>query len=438
MRRWSLLSHLLGLVVAVAAVTLTAGGYLTLQGYDDARDRASGQIRETVDLAARAVRQDLEETVTQARTLAPSLGPPISAAAAAGVPLSQACELAFSPQGVFTEGDQHILDPAGAVVCTSRRAALGTDYGGETWFADSAAGDPVLASVTRDPATGDRAVVVAMAVAGPDGRHVGTYLSVLEVAPVASTLGEIYGGTVDNAFLVVDGGGRTLSPSSSADAAGRPAPPVEEGETARDAGGIERIYSSSRVQATGWRVLGGVRRSAALAPAQAELRRRTIITATSLVALLLLALAVHRRLLRPVTVLSEAVTRARHERGVQAPVTGPAELAALAADLNALLGDRDRAEAELAASARALENSGRLLVEAREQERQQVGMRLHDGPIQEMVLTVWALDNLADQLPADTLAGVRRRLDSAIASSRAVQADLRQPKLDSGLSEAVG
>lgn len=89
-------------------------------------------------------------------------------------------------------------------------------------------------------------------------------------------------------------------------------------------------------------------------------------------------------------------------------------------------------------SAGALAESGRLVVEATEQERQQVGTRLHDGPIQDMILTTWALDDVAGQLPAGALAEVRRRLDAAIASTRAIEADLRPPKLaDSGLSEAV-
>lgn len=437
-RRWSLLSHLLALVVAVTAVTLSAGGYLTLEGYDDARQRALSQLRGTVDLAARGIRLDLEEAVARARAAAPGLGSALSAAAGAGESLAQVCQLTFSPGAVFTQGDQHLLDPSGTVSCTSRPAALGTSYAGQSWFAGLATGDPVVGSVARDPVTGDPTAVVAMAVPGPDGQPAGYHLVLLAARPVASTLAGTYGVSADYAFVVTDGRGGTLSSSSAPTSAGRPAPRVGEGETARDADGTERIYSASRVPSVGWRVLGGVSRSAALAPAQGELRRRVIITVTSLIALLLLAVAVHRRLLRPVRDVSRVVTRARAERGVQAPVTGPAELADLAGDLNAMLAARDRAEADLAALARALEDSGRLLVEAREQERQQVGTRLHDGPIQDMILTTWVLDDVAAGLPAEAVAEVRRRLDTAIASSRAIEADLRPPKLaDFGLSEAL-
>jgi hypothetical protein len=80
-RRWSVLSHLVALVVVVAAVAVSIASYVTVQGYNDARRRASAQLRETVDLAARAVRQDLEEVATQTATLLPSLAPAFAATA---------------------------------------------------------------------------------------------------------------------------------------------------------------------------------------------------------------------------------------------------------------------------------------------------------------------------------------------------------------------
>ncbi len=437
-RRWSLLSHLLALVLAVAAITVSAGAYLTVEGYRDARRRASAQLRETVDLAARGVRQDLEQAAAEAQAAAPGLGLALATAAATGVPLSQGCQLTFSPRAVFAQGDQHLLDAAGSVSCTSREGALGTSYRRELWFTSLAGGAPVVAAEDRDPATGVPAAVVGIAIPGPDGGPVGYSLSVLAAQPVAATLEEIYGRATGSAFVVADRSGRTLSSSSAPASTGRPAPRVAEGQATRDADGTERIYSATRVPALGWRVLGAVSRSAALAPAREEVRRRAVITAMSLLALLLLAVAVHRRLLRPVQALSDVVTRARSERGMQAPATGPAELAGLAVDLNAMLAARDAAEAELAASAHALGQSGRLVVEATEQERHQMGSRLHDGPIQDMILTSWALDDVAAQLPPGTLAEVRRRLEGAIASSRAIEADLRPPKLaESGLSQAV-
>ncbi|HEY3240915.1 MAG TPA: ATP-binding protein, partial [Acidimicrobiia bacterium] len=408
------MSHLLALVVVVAAVALSVGGYVTVQGYNDARRRASAQLREAVDLAARAVRQDLENLAAQTATLAPSLAPAFAAAAGAGVPLSQVCELTFAPLPVFPAGEQHLLDAGGAVSCTSQRPALGTAYGGEPWFAALGGGGPVTAYMDRDPSTGQPAV----AVAGDGGQPVGYVLSVLAVRPVAGALAEVYGGPAGYAFIVVDGAGREVS-SSAAPAS-------------------ERIYSASKVAAPGWRILGGVTESAALAPARSERGRQVLALVVSLGALLLLALAVHRRLLRPVRDLSRVMTRARDEQGVRAPPGGPAELAGLAGDLNAMLEARDGYETHLAELADALADSGRLLVEAREQERQRVGVHLHDGPIQDMILAGWALDDLAAQLPVDASAEVRRRLEAAVAAARSIEADLRPPKLvDGGLSDAI-
>jgi signal transduction histidine kinase len=141
--------------------------------------------------------------------------------------------------------------------------------------------------------------------------------------------------------------------------------------------------------------------------------------------------------------LSRVMTKARDEQGVRAPPAGPAELAGLARDLNAMLEARDSYEIHLGELAEALADGGRVLVEAREQERQQVGVHLHDTAIQDMILASWALDDLATQVPseamAQSLAEARRRLTAALGAARSIEADLRPPKLvDSGVSEAVG
>jgi signal transduction histidine kinase len=67
-----------------------------------------------------------------------------------------------------------------------------------------------------------------------------------------------------------------------------------------------------------------------------------------------------------------------------------------------------------------------------------MGVHLHDGPIQDMILAGWALDDLAAQVPAESLAEVRRRLEAAVAAARGIEVNLRPPKLvDCGLSDAV-
>lgn len=433
-RRGSLLAHLMALVVTVGVVALAVGGYLTTRAFRDARSRATVQLRETVDLAARAVRQDLESVVEQTGAFVPSLAPAF-AAASAGVELASVCTLTYSPRALFPTGDQHLLDASGAVACTSRRSALGTSYAGEPWFA-GLTGVAVVNYERQDPVSGEPAVTVAARVAGPDGTTAGYVVTAMAVEPVATALTEVYGGTRGYTFTISDDSGRSVSSSLPSPSLGRAAPRVGEGRTARGPDGIKRIHSASRMASTGGRVVGTVTEAAALAPARDELRRQQVLMVTALAALLLLALGVHRRFLRPVQALSRVVTRAREDRGVQASVTGPAELAVLAGDLNTMLAARDESEARLADLAAALEQSGRLLVEAREQERLSLGVNLHDGPIQEMILTGWALDSIP--VPPEVTDETNRRLQAAVSSARAIEADLRPPKLvDSGLSEAV-
>lgn len=424
----------MALVVVVGVVALAGGAYLSAAAFRDARQRAAVQLRESVDLAAEGVRLDLEEALKQTATFAPGLAPAFAAAADARLPLSSVCALTYSPRALFPTGDQHLLDASGAVACTSRPSALGTSYAEEPWFAGLAGAR--LAYERRDPVAGEPAVAVAAGVADASGKTVGYVVTALAVAPLAGALADVYGGIGGYAFTVADASGRAVSSSSPSQPVGGPVPVPAEGRTARDAAGTKRIHSTSPMPATDGRVLGTVTEAKALAPARDELRRQEVLMASSLVALLLLALGVHRRFLRPVRELSRVITTARDERGVQAPAAGPAELAALAGDLNAMLRARDEAEARLAELAAALEQSGRLLVEAREQERLSLGRQLHDGPIQDMMLTGWALDSIA--VPPEVTAEAGRRLQDAVTAARAIEADLRPPRLeDSGLSEAV-
>ncbi len=421
-RRWSLLAHLMALVLAVGIVAIGVGGVLSARAFQDARSRATASLTDTVDLATRAVRQELETVREQTAAFAPSVAPAF-AAAGAGVDLASVCTLAYSPRALFPTGDQHLLDASGTVACTSRGSALGTSYAGEPWFAGLAGVAPAISYLRQDPVTGEPAVAVAGSVAGANGMTVGYVVTIMAMDPVATALADLYGGTDGYAFAISDGSGRVVSSSSPAQPTGRPL--VAEG-----------LYSTSRTGATGGRVVGSVTEAAALAPARDELRRQEVLMATALGALLLLALGVHRRFLRPVRVLSRVVTRAGDERGVQAPETGPVELAALAGDLNRMLVARDEAEARLTELAAALEQSGRLVVEARERERLSLGVHLHDGPIQDMLLTGWALDSIA--VPHEVTAEANRRLQAALSAARTIEADLRPPKLvDSGLSEAV-
>src|SRR5581483_11785481 len=283
------------------------------------------------------------------------------------------CTLTIS-FGDLGGGHLDIVSRKGKVVCTSLPAPDGgrrPDYAGADWLARALAGRRLDAPVL-DTATGERVALVSAPLAGRRGVVAGF----VELAPLARSLARLQGGGSSLAFLVASADGKTVlarsvEPDRSIGAAlagtgfARSRPSGEW----RDLDGTKRIYSSAAIPSTGWRLYVGEESGAALAAAVRLERRELGIIAAGLAAFLLATWVIYRRTARPIKELAAGVRSASSEAGSEsAPVRGhgPAEVRALAEDVNGLLAtvrselaERRRVEEDLRVS----EESYRLLFE---------------------------------------------------------------------------
>jgi PAS domain S-box-containing protein len=106
----------------------------------------------------------------------------------------------------------------------------------------------------------------------------------------------------------------------------------------RDLNGTQRLYGQAVVPGTGWRVFAGTSAAATFAAANALSERQILITLVGLAVLLAAALVLDQQIARPIAVLAAGVRAATaHLPAGPVPVAGPAEVAALAADVNQLI-----------------------------------------------------------------------------------------------------
>jgi signal transduction histidine kinase len=196
--------------------------------------------------------------------------------------------------------------------------------------------------------------------------------------------------------------------------------------------------------------------SVAFAPARRTVSQSILLTLVVVCMLVVMTFLLSHRLLRPARTLTTAIVAARSgTRGVVAPEDGPAELARMAAEFNALQVARAAEEtrrkaadaslagrmAELAAMRAELQRALVRFTEVQEDERRRIAHTVHDETIQALIATMWALDDLdseAGSPAADVLERVRGNLAGAVNSARQLLFELRPPALDElGLSAAI-
>jgi len=355
------------LVAVFVAAAGAAVAYVEVQTRRDARSAARDDTRAAVEAASR----ELERGVAVLRATVDNLAASPSTASALDRPAGCTLTISFGDLG---GGHLDIVSRKGKVVCTSLPAPDGgrrPDYAGADWLARALAGRRLDAPVL-DTATGERVALVSAPLAGRRGVVAGF----VELAPLARSLARLQGGGSSLAFLVASADGKTVlarsvEPDRSIGAAlagtgfARSRPSGEW----RDLDGTKRIYSSAAIPSTGWRLYVGEESGAALAAAVRLERRELGIIAAGLAAFLLATWVIYRRTARPIKELAAGVRSASSEAGSEsAPVRGhgPAEVRALAEDVNGLLAtvrselaERRRVEEDLRVS----EESYRLLFE---------------------------------------------------------------------------
>lgn len=146
-----------------------------------------------------------------------------------------------------------------------------------------------------------------------------------------------------------------------------------------DADGVRRLYGFVEVPAVGWRVYVGTPAAALLRSLDTLAARAGIISLVMLVLAALTSTFLARHIARPITALARAATRVRAgDVGAQVPMEGPAEVATVAREFNAMTETRARTERERE-DLLAREREARTRAETAEQEIRAMLDRVEDG-----------------------------------------------------------
>jgi signal transduction histidine kinase len=315
-------------LVFVVSAGATAA-YVQFQSSRDAKNDTRADARFAAAGAAKQLSADLG--VLRATVDQLAANPTIAAAIAH----PEGCSLAFGVEGDVGQGHLDLVTPRGKVVCSSRKP-VPTGYAGAGWLA-AAGRKPTERVPYRDPGTGTPMLLYAAP--GTKVRVAGF----LDLTTLTANLAAVYGGTGHAEFLLLRDGhvlSRSLRPRR---AIGRSVTATGE---RRDLDGTKRLYASAAVPGTPWTLAVGEDEARALAAGN-RLRDRELVIALSSLALVLLAtLLVYRRIVTPMKQLSDGVkATAAHGRSEPVSVSGPAEVMALAHQINSLTASVNAQEA---------------------------------------------------------------------------------------------
>jgi len=367
-RRLPLQAYFALLVALFFAAAATATVYVHLQTRHDARHDAVAEARFAAAAGARQVGGELTAIRAAVGQLAAS--PQLKN----GVADANGCSLLYSRTGPDDLSHIDILRPDGTVACSSRsgpRPGTLAGYAGEAWVRRAGKG-PVTAAPVVDRATGKKVAIQARPAPGGHAIVAG-FLDLEELGP---DLASRYAGGHPVEFLATSGDGRTVLARSrdarrwvGAPLAGTPFAAGRDGVRRRDLDGNERLYATSAIPGSDWRVYAGEDESAVLVSGRTLERRELAIILAGLVAFLLVALFVYRRVAKPIARLGESVRSASGATPQTVAVEGPTEVAALAEDINGLiasvdreLAERRRAEGEAQSLASIVEASGDAII----------------------------------------------------------------------------
>ena len=352
--RIPLRAYVAGLVVLFMAVAAVNVVYQRQASLRNARQSALAGAGYAAQVAADQIGATLATARAEVAAVAtqPTIRQAFGPAGATG------CALQFGGAAEFSTGHIDIVRADGAVVCSSLPPRRSPGYAGAKWLAAALKG-PVLSAPTADARTGQQTVVIAAPVPGE-----GAVAVFLNLAPLGPALATELGGASSREFVVTTtttAGAVVLARSIQPGAwAGKPVAGTPFAGAAgqaghRDLNGTPRLYGQAVVPGIGWRVFAGASAAATYAAASALSDRQILITLIGLAVLFAAALVLYRRVARPIAVLAAGVRAATaHLPAGPVPVAGPAEVAALAGDVNQLIAAAGReleASSQLAAVA---------------------------------------------------------------------------------------
>ncbi len=253
------------------------------------------------------------------------------------------CSLVYQGLGGTAVGPDlghiDIVGADGSVVCSSRKVGVEV-YAGTAWLR-RALGKSILEAPAFDSATGAQVAVVAAPITGGKGVVAGF----TDLSSAGQRLVSLYGGGGSVEFLITTRDRRTVLARSidPDDWVGEPLRSTAFATDAnrterRDLDGNVRLYAQSAMPGLGWRLFAGEDKADALTDAKTLRTTQLQIIAAGLLAFLIAAWFGYRNIAAPIRRLS-AELRSRRGASFRSPipVSGPAEVAALAEDFNGLM-----------------------------------------------------------------------------------------------------
>ncbi len=331
-RSWPLQADFAAIALLVVLVAAAAGALVHVQSEADAKQAAVADANFAASRAAKEIAIGFEtfQAISAPTATSPSTGQIF--------PSPSACNLSYVPIAAFDTGHVDIVRLDGSVVCSSLKPAHAATYAGATWLLASA---PVFVAPIVDVATGNEVVVYAYPIPGQ-----GFLAWFLDLEPLGPKLEAEYGSAVHQLeFLVVSGDGSAIVTRSidsakwtGASLHGTPFAQAITIPDRNDVSGNPRWYGKAKIAAAGWTLYVGADKAGALAGSSRLQNQQLQIVAVGLVAVLFAIAIVYRRVVHPIERLRASV---RSSRGLESPepvpTAGPAEVADLGEDINALI-----------------------------------------------------------------------------------------------------
>ncbi|HEY1455666.1 MAG TPA: PAS domain S-box protein [Candidatus Dormibacteraeota bacterium] len=299
-RRVPLRLYFVSLALVVVLAGAAAAAYVFIQSTSDAEHAAMADATFAANKAATQIDGGIQ--LIEA-TSASITGNPAALAQIIANPAG--CQLGYAPLGAFDSGRIDIARPDGTVSCSSKPGVAGKTYGSASWLAS--ASRQVLAPAP-DPLDGHPVAIFTFPVPG-----VGLLAWFIDLTPLAPKLAsEFATGTDRLEFLIASADGRAVVSRSIESArwtghalAGTPFAASSGAGDRSDLDGTRRLYGTTTMASTGWKVYVGADRATALAAAGLLDQRQIAIIGAGVLLTWLAFLVVYRQVARPLSVSLE-------------------------------------------------------------------------------------------------------------------------------------
>ncbi|HET8614668.1 MAG TPA: EAL domain-containing protein [Actinomycetales bacterium] len=343
---WTTRTYLVWIIVVTLVALLGASAYAFTWSTRHARSAAV----DSMDFRSARAAVHISTGVTVARDTVQNVAqqPGIDAV----LDNADGCRLTTTGSAAFSQVRLDIVSRGGDVVCSSDAAATKVDavHRGSDWLPQALTDGPHVRWDGRDAVSGDEAVVVSSPI-HRDGQVVGAVVGFLRLPSVATDVAKDLEGVRGAVFTVVDvDGARVLSSSAvpkGHEVTGR-YPVASRADERTGLDGVRRIFGSSDVDGTPFRVYAGTASSEVLSQARGSLERQLLVGLLASLALIAGAVLLDRQVARPLRSLTRAVTRAgQGADSVRVEERGTAEVVALSREFNAMMDARAGHEAQL-------------------------------------------------------------------------------------------